>query len=126
MGSESYKYPRRVHPLREGLKNIPVGGPFVLNWLTRPTFSLYIFSRIRSLTESLRSSHQLFNRSTVYHFRIHRFRSGNHEEIWLEKPAGFNFGTICYAIERTNVELGALWRVDPVNLLFFNSGIFQL
>jgi hypothetical protein len=41
MGSESYKYPRPVRPLREGLKIISVGRFFVLNWLTRLTLSIY-------------------------------------------------------------------------------------
>jgi hypothetical protein len=41
MGGESYKYPRPVHPLREGLKIISVGRLFVLNWLTRLPLSIY-------------------------------------------------------------------------------------
>ncbi len=41
MGFESYKYPRPVRPLREGLKIISVRGLFVLNWLTRLTLFIY-------------------------------------------------------------------------------------
>jgi hypothetical protein len=75
MGSESYKYPRPVHPLREGLKNIPVGGPFVLNWLTRPTFSLYIFSRIRLLTAVYPLVVQSFNRLSFLHSQVQVWKS---------------------------------------------------